>query len=228
MSIVFDNSITGIFKKEIKNRFRSEVLIDESIEMCYVQSSSRLDNYVSLKNKTVVLRNIDEPNKLKYSVLAKPYYKDYILLVPMMANQIIYSELSKRIFSILGYRKDAILEHTVEGYKADIYLPRQKKIIEIKALISDKKEGNIFPTVHSDRTIEQLDLFKQMLQSNMKCDFIIVSFNPYFDSVRINTQTIFYEKMAECMKLGMNVYAFSISCLNGNIHIKKKINIEYL
>ena len=228
MSIEFYNNITGIFKKEIKNRFRSEVMINNNVEICYIQSSSRLDNYVSLKNKTVLLRKIDNPNKLKYSVLAKPYRRDYILLAPMMANEIIFSELNKRLFSNIGYRKDAILEHMVDDYKADIYLPKQNKIIEIKALISDSKKGNIFPTVHSDRTLEQLDAFQQKLKNKNKCDFIIVSFNPYFDCVRIDTNTVFYTKLSECIKLGMNLYAYSISCLHGSIHIKKKIKIEYI
>ena len=228
MSIEFDSSITGVFKKEIKNRFRSEVLINNKIETCYIQSSSRLDNYVSLKNKKVILRKINNPNKLKYSVLAKPYRRDYILLAPMLANEIIFSELNKRIFSNIGYRKDAILEHLIDEYRADIYLPKQSKIVEIKALISDDKEGNIFPTVHSDRTLEQLDSFHKKLQNNIKCDFIIVSFNPYFECIRIDTNTMFYAKLFECIKLGMNLYAYSVSCLHGSIHIKKKIKIEYI
>lgn len=228
MSIEFDSRITGVFKKEIKNRFRSEVLINDIVETCYIQSSSRLDNYVSLKNKKVILRKIDNPNKLKYSVLAKPYRRDFILLAPMLANEIIFSELNKRIFSNLGYRKDALFEHMVNEYKADIYLPKQNKIIEIKALISDKKNGNIFPTVHSDRTLEQLDFFKKKLQSNFKCDFIILSLNPYYDCIRIDTSTSFYKKISDCIKLGMNIYAYSISCLHNDIHIKKKIKIEYV
>ena len=227
MSVDFNTSTIGVFKNEIKNRFRSEVLIDNNVELCYIQSSSRLDNYVNLKNKKVILKKIDVPNKLKYTVLAKPYFKDYILLVPMMANEIVYNEINRRIFSSFGYRKDAILEHNVEGYKADIYLPKEDEVIEIKVLISDKKNGNVFPTVYSDRTIMQLENLKKLLLNGKKCIFIIVSFNPYYKVINILRNTDFYIKLNECLKFGMKLYSYSVSCING-IHIKKKLIINYL
>ncbi len=226
MSITFDNIVNGTFKKEIKNRFRCIVRVNNKDEMCYIQSSSRLDNYVVLNNKRVVLRKIDNPNKMNYAVLAKPYYKDYILLAPMLANEIVYSEINRKLFSKLGYRKDALLEYTIDGYKADIYLPKSKRIIEIKALISDDKKGNIFPTVHSDRTLEQLISIKKILMSGKKCSFIIVSFNPYFQCVMINKNTLFYKCLRECIEYGLEFDAYSISCLK-NIHIKKKIGIIF-
>ena len=226
MSITFENLCTGIFKNEIKNRFRCIVKVDEKDELCYIQSSSRLDNYVLLKNKSVILRKIENPNKMNYAVLAKPYHKDYILLAPMMANEIIFSEINRRLFSKLGYRKNAILEFTVDGYKADIYLPKSDRIIEIKALISDKKDGNVFPTVYSDRTLKQLTAINKLLILGKKCNLIIVSFNPYFKNIVINTNTMFYNCLKECLDNGLELDAYSISCQN-NIHIKKKIDILF-
>ena len=79
MGIPFHIDATGIFKEEIKNRFRSYVMIEGHNELCYVQSSSRLDNYVKLKNKIVVLKKTNSSSKMKFSILAKPFHKDYIL-----------------------------------------------------------------------------------------------------------------------------------------------------
>lgn len=226
MGIPFHIDATGIFKEEIKNRFRSYVIIEGHNELCYVQSSSRLDNYVKLKNKIVVLKKTSSSSKMKFSILAKPFHKDYILLCPMIANQIIYSELHRKIFSLLGLRNNALLEKEIDGYKSDIYLPSSDDIIEIKALISDDKNGNIFPTVYSERTYEQLTYFKSRLEIGKNCSFILVSFNPYFDKIILNKETKFYVLFKECINLGMKVIAVSLTCKNSVISVKRKINIK--
>ena len=148
MGINYSINTDGVFISEIKNRFRSVVNINGNNEICYIESSSRLDNYIDLRNKRVKLQKING-KKLKYRVSLLPYKNDYILLCPMIANKIVISELSRKLLSSFGKRSIFHSETIVENYKSDIYFPKTKTIVEIKAVLSMKKEVD-FPTVFSE------------------------------------------------------------------------------
>lgn len=45
----------GIFNKELKNRFLCEVLVEDEVVECYASSSCRLDNFIDLHGKQVLL-----------------------------------------------------------------------------------------------------------------------------------------------------------------------------
>ena len=108
MSISFSFDKKGIFQYEIKNRFRAMVKIDNEDSICYVQSSSKLSNYVSLKNEVVYLRRIEKPKSIEYYVFAKKVKNNYIILCPTIANSIVVSEIKRRLFSFIGKRKNII------------------------------------------------------------------------------------------------------------------------
>ena len=93
MAIKYKIDECGIFRDEIKNRFRSIVTINNQDVMCYIESSSRLDNYINLKDKKIFLQKINNKS-LKYKVFMLPYRYDKILLCPMMANKIVASEFA--------------------------------------------------------------------------------------------------------------------------------------
>ena len=225
MAINYSVDADGVFNSEIKNRFRSVVNINGNNEICYVESSSRLDNYIDLKNKIVKLQKING-KKLKYRVTLLPYKKDYILLCPMMANKIIISELSRKLLSNLGKRSLYQSEAVIENYKTDIYFPKSKTLIEIKAVLSLKKEVE-FPTVFSDRTIKQLLEIEGMLEKGYKSHFVFVALNPYIDTIRINKDSRFYSQLKKCIDKGLKIDAFSITCKDNLIKLKKRITIEY-
>ena len=50
-----DRFVSGIFKRELKNRFLCEVAINNQDNICYVPSSCHLSNFLSLENKKVIL-----------------------------------------------------------------------------------------------------------------------------------------------------------------------------
>ncbi len=61
----------GVFKEELKNRFRCVVTIDDVDTICYIPSSSRLSNFIDLSNRVVMLRPIKKRDaKTQYSVYA--------------------------------------------------------------------------------------------------------------------------------------------------------------
>ena len=211
MALDFRFEEKGIFRCELKNRFKSKVTINGKDCDCYIQSSSKLSNYLKIEGKEVYLTKNNEGHFSNYTVYAVKHKKDKIILCPFIANKIVYSEINRKMFSYLGNRLDAILE--------------TKTIIEIKALISDCENGNIFPTVFSSRTISQLKKIMNLLSAGYKCILIIVSFNPYYDSIIINKNTEFYSFLNKCLENGLMLKSYSVTCLNDIIKIKKELTV---
>ena len=230
MSIQNGNSsyISGIFVKELKNRFLCEVKIDGKVEECYVSSSCHLSNFLQLKGKKVVLIPTQGKNpRTKYALYAAPYRRNYIILNTSLSNVAIEKGIHNRRFSYLGKRSNVQKEHSVEGYKADLYIPQTKTIVEIKSVLSEKDEA-VFPTVFSERTQNQLKSIQEMLEKGYKVVFIIVSLNPYIKKLTIDKSTEFYSELTRCIEKGMEIRAYTSHLKDYEIEIKKQTPVFYL
>ena len=230
MSIQNGNSsyISGVFVKELKNRFLCEVKIDGKVEECYVPSSCHLSNFLQLKGKRVVLIPTQGKNpRTKYALYAAPYRRNYIFLNTSLSNVAIEKEIHNRRFSYLGKRSNVQKEHSVEGYKADLYIPQTKTIVEIKSVLSENDEA-VFPTVFSERTQNQLKSIQEMLDKGYKVVFIIVSLNPYIKKLTIDISTEFYLELTRCIEKGMEIRAYTSHLENYEIEIKKQVPLLYL
>ena len=230
MSIQNGNSsyISGVFVKELKNRFLCEVKIDGKVEECYVPSSCHLSNFLQLKGKRVVLIPTQGKNpRTKYALYAAPYRRNYIILNTSLSNVAIEKGIHNRRFSYLGKRSNVQKEHSVEGYKADLYIPKTKTIVEIKSVLSENDEA-VFPTVFSERTQNQLKSIQEMLDKGYKVVFIIVSLNPYIKKLTIDISTEFYLELTRCIEKGMEIRAYTSHLKDYEIEIKKQIPLLYL
>ena len=230
MSIQNGNSsyISGIFVKELKNRFLCEVKIDGKVEECYVSSSCHLSNFLQLKGKKVVLIPTQGKNpRTKYALYAAPYRRNYIILNTSLSNVAIEKGIHNRRFSYLGKRSNVQKEHSIEGYKADLYIPQTKTIVEIKSVLSENDEA-VFPTVFSERTQNQLKSIQEMLEKGYKVVFIIVSLNPYIKKLTIDISTEFYSELTRCIEKGMEIRAYTSHLKDYEIEIKKQIPLLYL
>ena len=230
MSIQNGNSsyISGVFVKELKNRFLCEVKIDGKVEECYVPSSCHLSNFLQLKGKRVVLIPTQGKNpRTKYALYAAPYRRNYIILNTSLSNVAIEKGIHNRRFSYLGKRSNVQKERSVEGYKADLYIPQTKTIVEIKSVLSENDEA-VFPTVFSERTQNQLKSIQEMLDKGYKVVFIIVSLNPYIKKLTIDISTEFYLELTRCIEKGMEIRAYTSHLKDYEIEIKKQIPLLYL
>ena len=219
------NYITGIFIKELKNRFLCEVNIEGENVICYVPSSCHLSNFLQLEGKQVLLIPT-ESNKArtKFSVFAIRHKKSYIILNSSVANKAVLANLSNRRFSFLGKRKTFFKEHTVSSYKSDIFISDTNSIIEIKSVISTDTMA-IFPTVYSERALIQLQQLRKLLSEGFKVYFFIVSLNPYIKEIKINKDTEFNSELSKCIEKGMIVKAYSCKLSNQEILIHKEIKL---
>lgn len=209
-TVSYDKFLTGIFKCELKNRFLCLVEIGGIDTVCYIPSSSKLGNYIDLKNKQVLLTPIKtSKSKTKFSVFAIKFKQNYILLNTSLPNSLIFNNLSSRRFSYLGKRNNIQKEKSIDGYKCDIFVSDTNTIIEIKSIISTSNIA-LFPSVYSERAIKQLEQIYNLLDKGYNICYLFVSLNPYLKEIAINSDDIEYcELFYKCVKKGMLVHAVS-------------------
>lgn len=217
--------IEGIFVKELKNRFLCEVLISGISTVCYVPSSCHLDNFLTLKGKKVLLVPTSTPNaRTSYSLYAVPYKRSYIVLNTSMANRAVEFSLKRRQFSFLGKRTHFVTEHRVDKYKADLYIEDTNTIIEVKSVLSLDKVAE-FPTVFSERSLNQLATLKEFLIRGYKIHYCIISLNPYVKSIQILSNTAFQSMLEDCLSNGMTISGHSCRIRDGRVQLENVLPI---
>lgn len=216
----------GIFINELKNRFLCEVQINGVNTVCYVPSSCHLVNFVKLCGKRVLLAPTQAASSTtQYALYSFPYKRSCILLNTSLANTLIFENIKSRRFSYLGKRNSVKREHLINGYKCDVFIEDTRTIIEIKSVISLESSA-IFPTVYSERTLEQLNSIKDLLNIGYTAYLIFVSLNPYINNIVIDEKTPFYGKLCECIKLGLNIKAYTCIQNDDKIKIRSEISVN--
>lgn len=218
----------GRFISESKNRFLCTVRVDGAEELCYIASSCRLDNFIDLRGKDVLLRqNTSKNSSTRYSVLGIKHKKSYILLNTSWANKAVGSDIHSRRFSFLGNRVEIKKEAIVNDYRTDFYVPRTKSIIEVKSVISTQSTAR-FPTVFSERTLHQLEVIEELLSEDYHASFIIISLNPYVKEIQLLEDSQCYTHLKSCCKRGLILKGFTCQLsYDGEPHIKKEIPIYF-
>lgn len=218
--------VIGTYKRELKNRFLCEVQIANENVVCYVPSSCHLSNFLQLEGKQVLLvPTMTAKTRTDFALFAVPYKKNYIILNTSMANRAMEYSIHGRRFSFLGKRAEVVKEHMVEGYKADLFLPSSNTLIEIKSIISYHDKAN-FPTVYSERTINQLRSIHSMLLKGYKVCFAIVSLHPYLKSIQIDTTTEFYYELVKCLDRGLLLKGYTCRLYKEKLMIDKEISVN--
>lgn len=220
---VTDNLVEGIFIQESKNRFICTVMIGEEIEECYVPSASRLENYIKLKDKQVLLcPNISKKGRTRYSLFAVKFYSRYIILNLNMANDIV----ARYVENTWQYDK-LYKEKVIAGYKSDFIVEDQGKIkiVEVKGIITTSKEV-MFPSVFSKRAIDQLLIILELLKYGYEVTYFYVSLSPTVESIIINSEDEQYHKLLKkCISEGMEVVALKSYYKNNGVEISGDVSI---
>ena len=218
----------GRFISESKNRFLCTIQVDGAEETCYIASSCRLDNFIDLRGKDVLLRrNTGRDSSTKYSILGVKHKRNYILLNTSWANRAVAADIHGRRFSYLGKRTEIKKESTINGYRSDFFIPRSKTIIEVKSVISTSDIAK-FPTVFSERTLHQLDLIENLLLEGYKASFIIVSLNPYVKEIHLLENAECCTHIRRCCDQGLILKGYTCQLsANGEPQIRKEIPIVF-
>lgn len=220
------NYVQGRFLSELKNRFLCSVQIDGEAVTCYIPSSCRLSNFIDLSGKSVLLKAITTPNsRTPYAVYAVKYGRRYILLNLAQANRIIEAQIYRRCFSFLGKRKEVMHEYRLDNYKTDLYIKDTKTMIEIKSLLAFDNQA-VFPTVYSERAINQLKHISKLIDDGYKACYMLVSLNPDVREIQINSQIEeFYKLFMKCTAKGMLYCGFTIKLVNQSPQLGSVIKV---
>lgn len=219
--------VKGIFISEVKNRFLCEVAIAGVRTLCYVPSSCRISNFIDLCGKEVLLLPTATPYaKTAFSLFAVPYKKNYIFLNSSLANSIIGQNLNSRRFFLLGKRKVVSAEYCVNGYKCDFFIHDTETIVEVKSIISTENVA-VFPSVFSQRALDQLQGIKRHLEQGKPACYIITSLNPYIKAIALDKQTPFFSVFNKCISLGMITLGVSCKIKENQLAIHKMVEILF-
>lgn len=218
----------GNFVKELKNRFLCEVNIDGVPQECYIASSCHLGNFIDLSGKEVILREIKNPKaRTKYAVQAFMLKSTEIPLEMAVSNRVVERELHRRIFSFLGPRKEILREQKIDNYKCDLFVKDTNTLIEIKSVLTTERRA-LFPTVYSERAVQQLASIERLLTQGFQVYYFLVSLSPKVSVIEINDASEdFKNSFQRCAALGMKYHGFSITTKDGISTIKRAIPIEF-
>ena len=220
--------LEGRFIRELKNRFLCEVEINEAVVECYVPSSCHLANFLKLEGKRVLLRENSTPkSRTQYALVAMPYKRSYLLLNSSLANRAVEACIHSRRFFFMGKRSTIRKEHRVDGYKADLFISDTKTIIEVKSIIALDKTA-VFPTVYSERAIEQLKQLRELLQCGYRVWYLIVSLNPYVHKIQLDSRSEVVKLLVECEGLGMQTKGFTCRLKEKQVILCGEIPLELL
>jgi len=218
--------VVGTFIKEEKNRFLCLVEVAGIETVCYIPSSCRLSNFMNLSGRQVLLKpNTSRKTRTEYSVFAVKHQRGFIPVNLSLANRIVEEQIINRRFSFLGKRKSIIREAMIDGYKADLFISDTQTVIEIKSILSFEKE-TVFPTVYSERALNQLIKIKELLKQGYTVHYMLISLNPVVKQITLNQHmSDFYKHFLECITLGMQFCGYSICLQSGMPVMHLKINI---
>ena len=220
--------IVGKFIREEKNRFLCTVEVDGKEEECYISSSCRLENFIELTGKEVFLKeNKSKNTRTHLMVYAIRFKRNYLILKPSEANELIMNAINGRRFAFLNKRRIVEKERIIDGYKADLYIPDTKTIIEIKSIITTDKEA-AFPTVFSERAIEQLNKIEQIISDGYRVVYIFVVLNPYVERITLSNEEHLREykrKFSDCVRNGMKYKGYSVRIQNDEPIIDREVKV---
>ncbi len=199
--------ISGLFLEECKNRFLAWVLVDGVEELCYIPSSAKLSNFLTMEGRAVLLSPNQKPGRTKFTVVAavnddETYCYLYLNNINNLLRQYLQSkytdviDLEKKLY--WGYRADLVLHNDVET------------IIEAKGIISEN-EKIMFPLVCGERALRQLDDFSKALGKQFNVTYCLVLASPQIKEITFNYKYKPYmDKLLECFRLGMKINIYQI------------------
>lgn len=141
-----------------------------------------------------------------------------------MVNSVIERDINRKYFSSLGKRSEVYREHKVGSYKSDFFITNTRTLLEVKTVLSLGKDA-IFPSVFSQRTLDQLKEISSLMDRDYNAALVIASLSPYVEQIQIDHTSPFYEALKPCIHKGMQLLAVSLNFHEGEPRIKKKIEI---
>lgn len=214
--------LEGKFIQECKNRFICIVAIDEQRVECYVSSSSRLENFVKLNNKKVFLIESKAKNRrTQYTLQATMINGRKTLLNLNDINNIyLHHMLKERHLSEHKVKREVM----INNYKTDFLIEEQKRIIEVKGILSSDNRI-VYPLISCGRVARQLEAIRDILKQGYLVEYAFVLMNPCINEITIDDTKLEIKKLyKECLELGMIICCYEVRWYRDNCSLKSVSN----
>lgn len=203
-------------------RFKCWIEIDGKEELCYVASSSKLNHYLDIEDKEIlVIENKSSQRKLKYRLFAVRANEEWIVLDLLLLNHIVKEKLENE-----GYIVES--EKFIEDYRADLLIRTETEVLvcEIKSVLC-LEESAVFPMNAGKRCAEQLEKIKDIITFNKyKVLYVFVLLTQNVKRIEINqTEKNYKELFSECLENGMKTMCCRLSIMNNEVivHIDNSV-----
>lgn len=218
--------INGVFIRELKNRFRCEVEVNNNINVCYVPASCRLSTFADFKGCNVILKKAKGNTTLEYSLFGIEYDDNFILIDLKETNKIVSDSLLTEQFDYLGERNSFKKEMPFVDYRSDFYIEDIRTIIEVKSVIT-LNECSPVKIVYSDRNIRQLKRISNLLHEGYSVYYIFVAMCNMTKEITIsNHESEFYTLFTQNINNGMKVKAYSILWTGEDCKLSEEIKLN--
>ena len=103
-----------------------------------------------------------------------------------------------------------------------MYLPESNTVIEVKTILSDKREGR-FPSSTSVRVKKQLSQILELLDKGYQVCYLFIVLNPTTKQVKLGDEL--KQIFEECIAKGMICKAYALKFFNESPVIHKCVKI---
>lgn len=208
----------GIFIEECKHRFLCMVEVEGTEELCYLASSSKLEKFINLKGRKVLLTpNLGKNSRTRYTLHAVITENGLVLVNLNYVNRLLFHEFSKIENRYFKEGKIFCEKKISNKLKADFYIEGAKKIIiEAKGIISEEETAQL-PSMKVDRAILQLKQFELLLKKGFDVHYYVVLMSNKVIKIELDKENKeFYRIFRRCMKKGMCVFVYR-TIWSGNV-----------
>lgn len=210
---------TGRILKEGKTRFLCTALIEGQPTEVFIPLSCKLSQFFNIDGKDALFlkKSMENDKSTSYQLFAIKMGSLFIPIEGVLANRIGKEYLSSQYKTIES-------EVMVEGYKADLYVPKTKTIYEVKCLLSDSSEISL-PNAISERAIKQLEALATLAVQGYRIHYLFVCYSPKIKQIRLIDNTSYAKAFSKALSLGMKVTCLKTKMISENCLTYWKANL---
>ncbi|GEM_PF-3707884 len=218
--------LKAIFLEEANSRFICKILKDEENIECYISSSSKLSNYLTLENCDVLIsKNKGRKLRTEYTLEAVEFKKILYYVNFNKVNELYYNLLLSSGFEAKTIHREYLVNNQI---KTDFCFQNQGKWVcaEIKALLCSSNKV-IFPDNSSHRTERQLLQYIELLRENIDVTFCFIAMSATITDFELNlSKKRIKVCLAEAVSLGMKISAYSVIYNCGDFELTENRTLE--
>ncbi|MDG7044847.1 MAG: DNA/RNA nuclease SfsA [Nitrososphaerota archaeon] len=210
-------------------RFLVNVRLGERIETAFLPHTGRLEG-ILVKGARLLLREVPNRVRVPYDIVIAFDGKVPVVVDSRIPNAVIKEAIMQRKLPQLSLYTQIKAEIKVCDSRLDFMLQNTDVYyLEVKGCTMARNSLSLYPDAPTERGVRHLELLTKLHLNGYRTGVWFVAMRSDTLGLMINRQIdpLFFNKLKEANKLGVEVYAYSISLKNYNVcHLGKQISIN--